>query len=103
MSIAIVSLVIILMSCTIWLVIRVLKAASDQDHPIGEVEAAVTSIALLMCVITISYFAITSVVLKPDVTQSSKVKVVYNNDHQPIRVACNDHKRPKFATRKGRP
>lgn len=101
MSIFITIFVILLLSCTIWLVVRVLKAASDQDHPISEVEAAVTSMVLLMCTITVSYQAITSVVLKPDVPQSSQV--TYDRNHQPIRVACNDRKRPKFKTRKGRP
>ena len=72
MNTIIILLVILLLSCTIWLVTFAAKGASDPDNDFSQLEFAVAAMVLLGSAITISYFAIVYIVMEPDVLQSSQ-------------------------------
>lgn len=113
LSIVTLILVILVMACSIYIVYIGAKASQDPNHPFGQLEFAVSSMALLGCAILISYFAIVYIVIpeEPDVTQSSlrpyTPSYTYAYKYARLKTSCKGNTRsyskPKFKTHKGRP
>ena len=89
LSILTLAAIVVILSCAIWLVQSAFHAAADPDNSFGQLEFAVSSMALLCSAIAISWMSFIYVVLpqEPDVPQSSKV--VYDKNHQPMRARAD--------------